>query len=260
MVNGRGPVRLVVDTGGSVALTLHTEVAEELGLKSIAPAYVRGIGGLEESGQALVDELSLGEIKVGRVMTRLVDLSGPLTHVADGVLGTGVLAGGRVTFDLAGGRLRVEASRAEAPAGEAVPLWLVGDMKLLTPVEAGGRPATALLDTGADLYAYSPTLLGELFEPDRLQRMPMANAVGVGEDAQLQLWTCPPVELEWGGRRLGPQAGFGVEALDHQIGPIIGAQPQVLLGMPLIRQLKSMTVDYPAARLWVQWAAPGDEE
>jgi hypothetical protein len=46
---------------------------------------------------------------------------------------------------------------------------------------------------------------------------------------------------------------MGLEVLDTLLSPILGVQTQVLVGMPIFRDMKSWTIDYPRRRMWVEW-------
>ena len=37
------------------------------------------------------------------------------------------------------------------------------------------------------------------------------------------------------------------------LGPILGVQTHLLLGMPIFRDMKSWTIDYPRRQMWVEW-------
>ena len=48
-INGKGPYRMIVDTGGSIMLSLDPAVAEEVGLQRMAGRTVRGVNGKEDA-------------------------------------------------------------------------------------------------------------------------------------------------------------------------------------------------------------------
>ena len=252
LINGKGPYRLIVDTGGSITLSLDDDIAEELGLRSYGKAGIRGISGKQDSEQSLVDELVIGDIVLSRVMTRTFAIPDMITVSADGIIGTGLFAQARMTFDFEKGRLVIEPSSDTSAAGNEMPLRIVGDAKLIAPILLQDRPALALLDSGADVAALSPGVLKELF-PDHDPISLSAAGMGVGEGAAAGISLNPGVKLTCWNRTFENYSGIGLDVLDDLLSPILGIQTQVLVGMPILRQLKTCTVDYPRRRMWTVW-------
>jgi len=254
MINGRGPYKMLVDTGGSIMLSLDQAVAAELGLKSIAEATIHGIGGREQSGQTLVEELTIGEVRCKRVITRTFDLRKSIAYAADGILGTGIFAESRMTLDFERGRLRV-APACDAPGqGREAQLRIVGDGKLLTPAVVNGTPLVGLLDSGADVFALSPARLEKLFPGRRIKSI-AAFTMGVGGDAQPNISMMPSVTLEIAGRKFDDHGGLGLDVLDTLLSPMLGIQTDALVGMPVLRDMRTLTVDFAHSKMWVEWLA-----
>jgi predicted aspartyl protease len=256
MINGHGPYRLVVDTGGSIMVSLDTAVAEEVGLKSIATAPIRGVSGTEDSEQALIGELAIGSIRCKRVVTRVFGVRDAVMGVADGIIGTGIFQGGRMTLDFAQGRLIVSESLDTPGAGKRSELRLIGDGKLCVPVKLGEREVVALLDTGADAVAVAPSLLEEMF-PDRDHTTfapEMQLGIGGGQLPKFTLGA--GVDMDFAGRHFENYSGLGLDALDTILGPVLGIQTDVLIGMPIFRDMRSLTVDYARHQIWVDWMPP----
>jgi hypothetical protein len=252
MINGEGPYRLIVDTGGSITLALDDDIADELKLKSLGTASIRGISGKQESEQTLVSELHIGEICCRRVMTRTLELPDMITMAADGIIGTGVFARGRMTLDFEHARVVVAPSSDEPATGSRADVRIVGDAKLIAPIRLQDRHAVALLDSGADVAAIAPSALAELF-PDRDFPGIPAAGLGVGEGDAAGVMLAPGVKLELWGRTFENYSGLGLDVLDTLLGPILGVQTQVLLGMPVFREMRSWTIDYPRREMWVEW-------
>lgn len=252
-INGGGPYRLVLDTGGSIMVSLDEKVAEEIGLKSVARASVRGVSGKQETGQALLDELQIGTITCKRVMARTFDVRGALMNAADGIIGTGIFADGRMMLDFANGQLVISRSQAAPAAGEAVELRLVADAKLMTPVTLAGQPAVALLDTAADVVALAPSRLRQIFPAHKIQKLPASLGIGIGSSAFPDISLNPGVDLVFAGRKLENYGGLGLDVLDTTLGPMLGVQSDILIGMPMFRETKSCTVDFPRCKMWVDW-------
>jgi len=77
--------------------------------------------------------------------------------------------------------------------------------------------------------------------------------MGVGGEGGPMLYMGPMIELRLGRKHFDQTAGLGLDVLDTVISPMIGVQTDVLIGLPTVREMKSMTVDYPRRRLWVDW-------
>ncbi len=254
-INGRGPYRLIVDTGGSITLSLSDEAADELGLKSFGTASVRGVSGKQESRQMLVDELRIGSITCRRVMTRSFAMPEVMKAAADGIIGTGVFAEARVTFDFGGARLVVAPSSDKPAAGRCGEVLIVGDAKLMAPIRMQDAPAIALLDSGADVAAISVGRLKTLFPDHPIKKTFAAGGVGVGQGEAAGLHLAPGVDLDLWGRRFEDYSGIGLDTLDDLLSPVLGMQADVLLGMPIFREMRTWTVDFPRRKMWVEWIA-----
>jgi predicted aspartyl protease len=252
MINGRGPYRMVVDTGGSITLSLDSGLAEELGLENLGEASIRGVGGKDVSGQSIVDELRIGEIVCRRVMTRTFAVRKALMHSADGILGTGIFAQHRMTLDFMNASLVVGPSSDPSASGDPAELRLIGDAKLFVLVTMEGKPAVAMLDSGADAVAMSPQSWRELF-PDRELKVFATGAMGVGQGNATQVSLGPGVSVAIGERKFQKFGGIGLDVLDRMLSPILGVQMDLLLGMPVFRDMRSLTVDFPTARMWIDW-------
>jgi predicted aspartyl protease len=255
MINGQGPYRMILDTGGSILLSLDTEVAKEVGLESIATAVVRGVSGKDDSGQALVDKLEIGTIRCERVMTRIFGVRNAVMNAADGILGTGVFAEGRMTIDFVTPELRVTRSGANPAPGEEAELRLVGDAKLLTPITLEGQPATALLDTGADSTVLSPTRLRQLFPDQKLMEFDSGVGIGVGTGESASVKIGKGVDVKLGGRAFPDYSGIGLDVLDTLLGPIIGVQCDMIAGMSVFREMRAITIDFRTGKMWIDWLA-----
>jgi hypothetical protein len=251
-INGRGPYRLIVDTGGSITLSLDDSIAAELGLKSVATSAIHGVGGREDSGQVLVDELKIGSITCRRVMTRTFAVRQAVAFAADGILGTGLFADARMQLDFQKGVLTVEPASDRPGPGVRAELRIVGDGKLIAPVTLAGQPATCLLDTGADACALSPARLRQIFPGRPIRSLP-AFTLGVGSQLNPGLSLSPGADLELAGRKYPDYGGIGLEVLDTLLSPLLGMQIDALVGMPVMRNMRLLTIDYPSARMWIDW-------
>lgn len=252
-INGHGPFRFILDTGGSIMVSIDSEVAEDIGLKTIVTGSVRGVSGKDSAGQALIDEFQIGSIRLSRVMSRVFEVRKAAAGSCDGIIGTGIFADARMKADLVALRLHVTPSSADPGVGDAMELRLIGDAKMIVPIRLSGRPATALLDSGADVAAISPATLAAVFPGKEFASM-AAPMAGVGTGNQPTLSFAKGVDIEIGGRKYENFSGLGLDVLDHTLSPMLGMHIDALIGMPVFRDMKSFTVDFPRAKLWVDWA------
>lgn len=128
-VNGKGPLRFVIDTGASLTV-ISDKAAERLGIKPVARGgNARAIGG---SGSfpivyGLLDSLTIGEARIDlvpvyiRTVYSSPDL--PESDRADGYLGLSVLSNFAVTLDYQSRQLTLDRSPISdlppAPTGES---------------------------------------------------------------------------------------------------------------------------------------------
>lgn len=132
MVNGKGPLRFVVDTGASLSV-LSEEAANKLGLKAVARGgSARAVGG---NGSfpivyGLLDSMTLGDVRIESVPIYIRTVhhtpDTPLNARADGYIGLSMLANYLITLDyqkremILDHRFPQEAA-APAPATETAP-------------------------------------------------------------------------------------------------------------------------------------------
>lgn len=256
-INGHGPFKMVVDTGGSIMLSLDQNVADEIKLRSLGKASVRGVSGKQETGQALIDALEFGGIRMERVICRTFDVRSAIMNAADGIIGTGLFAEGRMTLDFARGTMTIAESSDKPAAGVDTPVRLVGDAKLMALANLRGESAVALLDSGADAVAMAPSKLRALFPDREIARFDPGIGIGVGGGETPEISIGPGVELKLGGKTFSNYGGLGLDVLDTLLSPILGVQTDILLGMPVFRETRSVTVDFPRAKLWMDWLEPG---
>lgn len=253
MINGQGPFRLVLDTGGSIMVSLDTAVAEQIGLESLASAAVRGVSGTQTTGQALIDDLAIGTIRCSRVMARIFDVRNAVMGAADGIIGTGIFVEGRMTLDFANGQVIVEPSSDDPAPGHETPVRLIGDAKLMCPVPFEDHTVVAMLDTGADAVVVAPSKLAELFPNQKVRKFNPGMGIGVGSTELPKISIGQGVDFELAGKQYEDYGGLGLDALDDTLSPILGVQADLLVGMPIFRQMRSMTVDFPKGKLWIEW-------
>ncbi|MGH9836950.1 MAG: aspartyl protease family protein [Blastocatellia bacterium] len=177
MVNGKGPLRFVIDTGASLSV-VSDKAAERLGIKPVARGgNARAVGG---SGSfpilyGLLDSIAIGEAKIEAVPVYIRTVHSapdtPANERADGYIGLSVLANYAVTLDYQNRQMTLDRSpiREEPPAAKTDPTKpdapvtgdLINGFEIPIRSTSGGlasaethlpnlkRPLNFIIDTGA---------------------------------------------------------------------------------------------------------------
>lgn len=163
-VNGKGPYRLVVDTGAPV-LCLNSAVADELKLPPAtlaggagANVVLRSPGGAGQAGSLReVETLKIGDAEFRGV--RAVTSESPFTDDFDGVLGMAVFRDCLLTYDYPAGKLRLAQGELPPRNGRDVLDYVVRRGKLIVSADVDGQPFDFTLDTGASAWFVFPEAL-----------------------------------------------------------------------------------------------------
>ncbi|PYS01953.1 MAG: hypothetical protein DMG12_14745 [Acidobacteria bacterium] len=121
MINGQGPYEFAVDTGATQTV-LSEKLADQIGLKPVTTTIMHGVGGGGKIDTKLysVKEIGLGDVKIKNVPVGT--FNDPLvTQLADGILGTAILADFIITVNYPANQLEISRKRTPNPAGEALP-------------------------------------------------------------------------------------------------------------------------------------------
>lgn len=251
LLNGEFAYRMVLDTGGGDSLLLSPVVAEEIGLETVSGSQMMGVGGISEGGLALVDELAIGEIRCARVLAFVADEGVPLTRACDGVIGTGILADGRVKLDFVQAELVVSPSSGRAEAAEQVTIHLGPNAHVFTTVQLQASSAMALLDSGANMSAFSPRWLAKNYPDHPVLDLPLPQ-FAVGTDVATS-GTITSADLVFAGRQIENMAGIILPDLDGVVSRHMQRRVDVVVGMTVFREVKSWTVDFPREKMWIAW-------
>ena len=251
-INGKGPFRLVLDTGAShSAITAH--VADRLGIASAKPLSVMVHG---VTGSAVLPAMHVGSLEVGELLIE----SATLPVVADafggaeGVLGREGLLDKRIFADFGADRLVISRSHGDhAKAGyNTVPLKITRAGLLATDVWIGSVKVRAIIDTGGQ------ESVGNLALRDALMRRSPADSTEediIGVTLDLQHGTnvrVPPLTL--GTLKLhNLRVTFGDMALfEHWK---FQTEPTLLIGMDVLGLFDKLIIDYKMHEMQIRMRA-----
>jgi clan AA aspartic protease (TIGR02281 family) len=239
-INGRGPFRLVLDTGASDS-AITAQVAMALGLKpdSEHPVLVRGVTGNAVVATVHIDSLAVGDLEIRSVKLPVIaDALGG----AEGVLGTDGFQDKRIDIDFAHDRISIARSHGQSAPLEFVtlPLERSGPGLLMVQGLIDQVKVHAVIDTGAQRSIGNEALRAALVSrhaqgtPDRIYDV--TTAVQGGE-----MFVSPPIVL--GGIEIrGARITYGeVRIFEHWH---LTRQPAILIGMDALGLLEELIIDY----------------
>ena len=152
-VNGQGPFRFMLDTGGSGAARTDAALVNRLHLPIVGQAQASdGTGrGVRTLDVVHLDTLTIGgaEFRDLDVPSRDYNAGRPADQAIDGVLGFGLFTDYLLTLDFPAHRIRVVAGTLPPPDGTTiVPLTLDRGIPTL-PIRIGDRRIDADIDSGS---------------------------------------------------------------------------------------------------------------
>jgi predicted aspartyl protease len=180
MVNGKGPLRLVIDTGASLSV-ISDEAAARLGIKPVARGgNARAVGG---SGTfpivyGVLDSMQLGDVRIEAIPVYIRTVhhanDAPASERADGYIGLSMLANFLITIDYQKRELSLDRRFPQEQIAQAEQPGQPGQPAVTTVPEATpGVPAIAAAIVGTEVpirstsggLASAETLLPQLERP-----------------------------------------------------------------------------------------------
>jgi predicted aspartyl protease len=159
-LNGKGPYRLVLDTGASNSAVI-AKVAEDLGLPPTGALLLHGVTGSATVPFVTVDTFVVGDMEAHSTMLPIVpDALGG----ADGVLGMEGLSNKRIFIDFLHDKITIIRSHMQrAPNGYVtIPLTRTANGLLLAKGFVGSVRVQAIIDTGGQATVANPALQAAL--------------------------------------------------------------------------------------------------
>ena len=241
-INGQGPFDMVIDTAAGGTL-LSGDLIARLALTSTRRARVQGASGAVDSALYTLDAVEIAGLRREDQYALGIPPDSASSAGHQGVLSARTFAGTRVTYDFGAGALRIDARRNRDPLAAALDVRFRQNIYPFTPITIAGIAATALIDTGARRSVANPALrnaLGFTANDPRLREVePIGGATAHRTDT---------VAADIASVAIAQHA-FGALELAFADLPVfnsleVAQRPAVILGMDVLRQLQTLTLDY----------------
>ena len=248
LINGKGPFRLVLDTGASHSAII-SHVADRLGVAAQSGnILVRGV-----TGSAVVPAVHVDRMEVGALLIQPTTLPivADVFGGAEGVLGREGMPDKRIFADFGRDVLVISHSHRErAAAGfSIVPLKVVHGGLLAADVFVGSVRAEAIIDTGGQ------QTVGNMALRNALTKYPPKDAVAediIGVTLDLQhgnTVSTPP--MNFGTLRLrGVRVTFADMYLFEHLK--LTREPTLMLGMDVLGSFDVLVIDYKMREMQIR--------
>ncbi|HEV8330361.1 MAG TPA: retropepsin-like aspartic protease [Steroidobacteraceae bacterium] len=250
-INGKGPFRLVLDTGATRSALLP-RVARALQIPLQASTMrVHGVTGSSDVSTVDVQQMEVGDLLMKSTRLPIVpDVFGG----ADGVLGNEALGDKRIFVDFRRDRIEISNSRSERPGVgmSRIPLKLTRGQLLSFKTNIGSVSTTAVIDTGAQRTIGNQALRTAL---NRRQRdWQQEEIIGVTLDVE-KGDSIPTPPIKFGRATIsGVRVTFtDTEIFNHWQ---LTKEPALLLGMDVLGLLDVLVIDYKTQELHVRFRGP----
>jgi len=249
LINGKGPYRLVLDTGASRSAVIQ-KVVDQLGVPVRADSVkLRGVTGSAIVASVKADTLEFGELAIENTTLPIVaDAFGG----AEGVLGGDGLEGKRILIEFRRDRISIARSqrRSAFPGYSVVPFTHSPNRGMRVDVMVGSVKAVGLIDTGAQMTVGN-LALREALVRRRGQRDVYEDAViGVTEDIQKATRVHIPSITAGDLIVRNAEIMFGdLYIFDHWQ---LASRPALLIGMDVLGVLDTLVIDYALDELQIR--------
>jgi predicted aspartyl protease len=249
VINGRGPYRLVLDTGATHSAVIR-QVVNSLGIAidEVASVRVTGVTGSALVPIVPVERMEVGELSMDSTSLPIVaDVFGG----AEGVLGTEGLSDKRILIDFGHDRVSIMRSRGQLNriGFETLPLRQLRDRLLALDVRVGGIRAKAIIDTGAQVSIGNNALRTALARRG-MKDVTKEEIEGVTLDvAHGDMMQAPPVEV--GSLRFtGVYITYGDMYIFDRWQLL--NEPTLVLGMDVLGTVDVLVIDYRLRQLQIR--------
>ncbi len=241
-INGRGPYRLVLDSGATRSAVVG-RVAEELNMRldESPPVMLRGVTGSAVTPTIKIQSLSFGDLEIGESsLPVVIDAFGG----ADGLLGLQGMEDKRIYIDFKNDFINIARSRNRRAAEGFTTLSFLGNNNriLIVPAQVGNMRVRAIIDTGAQTTIGNDALKTALERRINSQRRTRDEITGATGARQTGIGAeVSPIRL---GSVLVRDAHvtFGEMHIFRHWG--LGDEPALMIGMDILGLLDTLVIDY----------------
>src|SRR5690242_508439 len=244
MVNGKGPICFVIDTGASRS-TLAPHLAKSLGLTLAGRnVMLNGVTGAAEVPTVVVDSLEIGALKFEKQDLPVIFTS--IMGNADGILGVAGFNDERIDVDFRRDRVSVTPSTGKRPHYSMVTARATRNTNglMIVDVRVGRRiKCKAVIDTGAERTLGNLALQNALNRNRRKKREVVAAVVhgatpdiADGDVQEIKEATIGDMTL----------SNLEVIFADFHVFKLWGLdkEPALLIGMDMLGVLERLVIDY----------------
>lgn len=249
VINGRGPYRLVLDTGATRSAVIQ-QVVNSLGIPVTQLASVRVTG---VTGTAVVPTVPIDRMEVGDLTMDSTDLPvvADVFGGAQGVLGTEGLGDKRILIDFGRDRVSIMRSKGQLNKSgfETLPLRHLRDSLLALDVRVGGIRTKAIIDTGAQVSIGNNALRTALARRG-IKDVTKQEIEGVTLDvAHGDMMRAPPIEV--GALKFtGVYITYGDMYIFDRWR--LMDEPTLVLGMDVLGTVDVLVIDYRLRELQIR--------
>jgi len=249
-INGRGPFRLVLDTGATHS-AVTAKVAEALGITLEYPGttMLQGATGKVKVPVIPVESLEVGELLMQPKRLPIVpDALGG----AEGILGTDGLGDKRITIEFRRDRITIKRSKNEkAPPGYViVPVKFMRGRLLVVDAWLGGVRTKAIIDTGGQATLGNIALRNALAQRRNPRPSVPDEVVGATLDVQTgDRIATPSVVLGEVMVRNAAMTFADFAIFEHWK---MTDEPAMLIGMDVLGLIDTLIIDYKRRELQVR--------
>ena len=243
MINGRGPFRLVLDTGAShSAITALVALALGIPTDRSPPMILRGVTGYATVPTIRVDTLSIGDLAVDQPLLPIVpDALGG----AEGILGSEGLTGKRVFIDFRHDKITIAYSKNErsGPGFVNVPFRSLRGTLVVVDAYIGTIRAKAVIDTGGQVTIANLALRDALAQRNGTPKGKVDLIQGATKDIQKGELLDDTPAISIGSIQIhDPSVTYGDLYIFKQWKLL--NEPAILIGMDSLGLLDTLIIDY----------------
>jgi predicted aspartyl protease len=248
MINGKGPFRLVLDTGANSSVVIPS-VAASLGIPiaHLNNVQLHGVTGSAIVPTIEVDSIEVGDLQIdGARLPVVADVFGG----AEGVLGPKGLGDKRIFIDFANDLIDISRSRNQSmPFGYTrVPITMTRGQLPMFEIRIGNVRTKAILDTGAQQTIGNSSLREALLKRarDGIDQSIIGVTLDVATGKSISVPTIALGTVEIRNMRVIFGDMFIFEKWNME------RDPAILVGMDVIGSLDKLVIDYKMHELHIR--------